>query len=152
MKYTVHGKQFEYNDLQQYLIRYCLEHSRRNHFYLSRKFYNIEGENGEFYTASVVFDKNDKFVGYYFKKSGKKQPQTYRPIYELTFRPSLKEFEKTEEFESRQDLIAFLEKSDKILYKLTDYKTGKTFGVKYFPERQELEVNRKPYSINVFKS
>lgn len=151
MKYLIHDKWFTYDELRQYLINYCLNNKRRDCFYLSRKFYNIGCDNGELYIASVVFNRNNEFIGYYFRQSGKLLPQTYRPIYELSFRPSLEEFEKTEEFETRQDLITFLEKSDKILYKLTCYQTGKTFGVKYFPERHELEVNRKPYNINAFK-
>lgn len=146
MEYSVHGKWFSYEGLKKYLIKYCYDYP--NGFYRSRKFGGILGQNGKTYEASVVFNRSAQLKGFFFKKGQEHQIDALKQYaYELEDTKGSIVF-----FDTKEKLINFLEKTCEVHYILKCYKTGKTFGVKYFPERQELEVNRKPYSINVFKS
>lgn len=145
MKYLIHDKWFTFDELRQYLINYCYDYP--NGFYLSRKFGEILGQNGKIYEASVVFNRSAQLKGFFFKKGQEHQIDALKQYaYELEDTKGSIVF-----FDTREKLINFLEKTSEVHYKLKCYKSDKTFGVKYFPERHELEVNRKPYNINAFK-
>jgi len=143
MFYTFNRIRFSFDGLQKYLIQYCRSHPRMMAYYLSRAFYNIEGSNGELYDASVLFDKDGRFINFSLRQCGKREPQAIKWHFHLSN-------DQNGTFcRNRDELLQYLKAHPETHYKLEDFKQDKVFGVKYFPDKGILEVNRKPYKIQI---
>ena len=161
MKYTyteyVRGKPItfigNYDEMKEYLVKYCKTHIRNNVRYISRVFKDIEGSNGWLYDVSCIFDYNWNLEKYLFRRNGWSVEERNKVLAEINKKP-LWEYRldfidftgkpATNFADTREQVIHELKCSPNHKYTLTIQSKHQTFDVMYIPE-QGLQVDGKIY-------